>query len=415
MRREDSARRRPCSSKLDAVVRFAGRPQTKQRLCAALVLVLAMACAARAQESAGSVSVYDHGSQIAPVTFECTPGHKAETHLITLDSGAARYTFRYSGCVDPSHGDLRPSSEGNFGMPDPTPANWYWGGFLQVFVNGTDAIKYRQTDMRVIESGARGGLQAIWAHPDADVGLRLLLLPGANHVLAYLTWKPRPPATVNSIAVHLRCYPSFFTAARGRQGERHCKTPRIDKGEPETLELVPSEDTWLLFYDAIFDKAKGEGEGPCAALVVPDAVQSGKVIIGDYAVITQIALKPEAGAARLAFYDFAGLTNAQAEEYMKTHGAEDLRQLVETDFRPEPVRLLQLDRLKADVGELLAQAAEDAAPLRPKVDDLLARAAALGAQADSGDWKAEADLATLLQDSVDLLWKLRAFAVLNAP
>jgi hypothetical protein len=362
----------------------------------------------------GEVSVQDSGSQINPVTFECTPGHKAETRLISLDSGAVKYTFRYCGCQDPSHGDLRPAAEGNFGMPAPTTANWYWGGFLFVLVNGKDATQYRLGDLRVIETGRRGALQILWAHPDAEVGLRLLMLPGANHVMAYLVWRPRPQAAVKSVVVRLVCYPSFFTAARHRRGERHCQIPRIDKREPEALKLVPDQDVYLYFYDKVFDTAKGEGDGPCAALVAPEAVLGGQVQIGDYAVITELRLKGEAGQARLAFYDFTGRTNAEAEAYLKAHAVEDLAQLANADFRPEAVRRLQADRLQAEATQLLAAAADDGKPYRAKIEEFLSRVAALKASADRGDWKAEAELASVLAGSEDLFWKLKAMAALNS-
>jgi hypothetical protein len=367
----------------------------------------------QASEPTGEVTVHDGGSQIKPVTFECTSGHRADTRLVTLDSGAAKYTFRYCGCTDASHGDQRPAAEGNFGMPGPSSANWYWGGFLQVQINGKDATGYRLADLRVTETGARGAFQIIWSHPDAEVGLRLMLLPDANHVMTQLVWRPAPQATIRSVVVRLTCYPSFFTTARNRQGERHCQTPRIDKREPEALELVPDKDTYLYFYDTVFDVARREGDGPCAALAAPGAVQSGQVQIGGYAVITQLALKPEAGQARLALYDFAGHSNADAEAYLKAHAAEDLARLVQADFRPEAVRQLQVDRLRTETIELLAAAADDAQPYRAKTEELLARVADLRTSADQGDWKAEADLASLLADSADLFWKLKALAALN--
>ncbi len=387
----------------------------RSRALGSLVLGTCVMLRAVGAWAAGDVSVHDTGSQIAPVTYECTPGHKAETRLITLDSGTIRYTFRYSGCVDPSHGELRPSAEGNFGMPEPTAGNWYWGGFLEVLVNGVDAVRYRVAEMRVTESGARGAFQVTWAHPDAEVGLRLMLLPNSNHVLAYLVWKPKPGATIKTVAVRLRCYPSFFTSARHRKGERHCQTPRIDKREPETLELDPAKDTYLYYYDAVFDPAKGEGDGPCAAVVALEGVQGGRVQIGDYAVMTTVDLKPEAGQCRFALYDFTGHTNAEAGAYLKAHAAEDLAQLEATDFRPAAARQLDVERFKAEAAKLLADAADDGKTLQPKVDELLVRMTALKGKADQGDWTAEAQLADALETSQDLFWRLRTFAVLNAP
>jgi hypothetical protein len=376
--------------------------------------LLALGGALRAQEVEG-VKVIDGGAQMNAATWECTAGHQIRKQRITLDSGLVRYTFLASGCQDPSHEGKHPCAEGNFGMPDPTAGNWYWGGFFRVLVNGSDATVCDLKDVRVIEQDHRGAFQIVWAHLDAEVGLRLMMLPGGNHVLALLVWHPTEGKTVTSVKVQLTCYPSFFTAARNRKGERHCRTPRIDQAEPTTLTLEPEQDTYLYYYDAIFDVANGEGDGPCAALVSPKSVAGGKVAIGNYAVQTEIDLKPEAGEARLAFYDFTGLKNAEAENYLSAHADEDLVQLEDADFRPQAVRELDYNRLKADSLKLLADAAEDGKAMEPRVQELLAKVADLKTKAESGDWPAEADLASSLIDSDDLFWKLRTFAVLNNP
>jgi hypothetical protein len=377
-------------------------------------LLLALPLVARAGLAGGDeVQTKDTGPETNTATWECTPGHTIEKRRVTLDNGLRRYTFQFQGCQDPSHEGRHPCSEGNFGMPDPTTANWYWGGFLKIVVNGTDAVLFDREDLQVTEHGARGGFQAIWAHPDAEVGLRILLPAGANHVLGHLVWQPRPGAKVETVALNMTCYPSFFTAARQRTGERHCGTPRTDEVEPNTLELVPDEDLYLYYYDAVFDVANGQGDGPCAAMVAPETVDGGRVRITGYPVHTEVRLKPEAGEARLAFYDFTGLTNEEAGEYLSTHAAEDLAGLREADFRPAPVRALVLEELRAEAQTLLAAAAEDGVALKPQVDELLARVADLKARADQRDWRAEAELASLLAGSEDLFWKLRAFAVLN--
>ena len=384
-------------------------------MIAGFIVGLALTGSSSAQEPASEVAVQDTGPLFNSATWECTPGHKIEKRRITLDSGGSRYTFLLSGCTDPSHGDQHPCAEGNFGMPAPSSGNWYWGGFMKILVNGTDATLYQTGETRVLETGARGAFQVVWAHPAADVGMRLMMLPATNHVLADLTWRPRADAAVETVVIRLTCYPSFFTAARQRNGERHCQTPRMDMAQPETLELVPEEDTYLYYYDTVFDMANGEGEGPCAALIDPSTVAGGRVRIGGYAVTTDLDLRPEEGRARLAFYDFSGMTNAQAGEYLKQQAAGDMARLVETDFRPEPVRQLDTPGLAAEATRLLADAAEDGEALKPQVDDLLSRVAELKPRADEGDWTAEADLAELIRKSADLFWKLRAFAALNRP
>ena len=384
----------------------------KLALCG-IILALALPVAALAQES---VSVFDGGARMVASTFECgTAGHQVKKQQITIDSGKVRYAFAYSGCTDPSHGDLRPCSEGNFGMPEPWVGNWYWCGFLQVMINGTDALKYDLTDMRVLESGPRGSFQAVWAHPDATLGLRIMMLPFSNHVLCDVSWKPLPGKTVKTVSMVLRCYPSFFTTSQHRQGERHCQTPRIDLQQPQTLDLVPDKDTYLYYYDTIFDKAKGEGTGPCAAIIAPEAAAGGKVAIGDYSEDTTVDLKPEVGHVRFALYDFAGSTNAEAEGYLKARAATDLAELLKVDFRPSVVRETDPVKFRAEATKLLADAADDGVALKPQVDELLAKIGALKTKADAGDWQAEADMAAALRGADDLFWRLRTFAALNNP
>ena len=355
------------------------------------------------------------GVSYGTATHECLAGHKIEKRSVTLDSGVVRYGMQYTGCVDPSHGIQRPSSEGNFGMPQPISGNWYWSGFLKLTINGVDAANCPVEDWRVLESGSRGLFQVVFAHPDATVMLRFLLLPGANHLLCEMGWNPLEGKELKSVSLSLRCYPSFFTSARKRVGDRHCMTPRTDEGQGKTLTLDPSADRWLYYYDTIFDMAKGEGDGPCAALVDPQGLNGGSVSVGDYAVMTTLDYDPAAGGALIGLYDFAGKTNAEAEEYLKTHGAADAARLAESDFRPLGVQTLDVAALRDLASGLLAEAEEDGDALRPQVEELLAGVDRLHALSLAGDVRAEAELAELLAGSDDLFWRLRAFAVLNHP
>jgi hypothetical protein len=149
--------------------------------------------------------------------------------------------------------------------------------------------------------------------------------------------------------------------------------------------------------------------------VAPAGVTGGSVNIGDYAVTTSLFLDPAAGQARLAIYDFTGQTNAEAGAYLKAHATGDLAELIATNFRPETVRQIDPTRLSQEAQQLLADAGDDGQALRPKVEELLRRVATLKTQGDTGDWKAEADLADAVLGSSDLFWKLRIFAALNKP
>lgn len=380
---------------------------------ASLSLALLVAITWALGDEQAKVSVRDSGFRTHPAQWECTPGHTVQTRDISLESSTIRYAFAYSGCTDASHGDRRPSSEGNFGMPAPVRSNYYAGGFLQVIINGEDAIAYRVEDMQVLDQGTRGSFQAIFAHPDAEVGVRLALLPASNHLLMQVRWSPRPEKTIKSVRITLRTYPSFFTSFHHRQGERHCRTPRTDQQESSVLKLVPQEDGYLYFYDAIFDVARGEGDGPCAAVLSPEGLTGGQVSIQAYPVTAALDYDPAAGEARIALYDFAGLTNAQAQQYLDENWQRDQAELMSFDFRPEAARNLDVAAFTEQIRTMLLEAAEDGEVLRPKVEELLGKLADAQAQAAAGDWRAEAQLSGLLRDSDALLWKLRIFALLN--
>jgi len=382
----------------------------------ARTLMIALTCALTSHataEVAPRVTVNAPPAKTNRATWECEAGHEIRRQQITLDSGERAYTVQLQGCWDPSHGDEHPCNEGTFGMPAPSRANWYWGGFMKILVNGVNATLYQDEAPKVLETGDRGVVQIVWEHPAAQVGLRLMMLPGGDHLMADLQWRPREGQAVESVALALTCYPSFFTTSRNRTGDRHVMTPRIDRSEGEALQLVPDEDTWLYYYDTVFDVANGEGDGPCALMLPPEAVTGGRVGIGGYGVSTTVNLDPAAGGIRLGLYDFTGMTNADAEAHLRGGGAQDLAQLTQTSFRPAPVRELDLAAFTAETNRLLEAAGEDGDALRPQVEELLGRVAQLKPAADSGDWQAEAELADILQTSSDLFWKLKTFAVLN--
>lgn len=375
-----------------------------------VLLLLTLALGVRAEPAATARYT---GPQSSVSVWECTGGHPIVKHFPSLENSQIRYGFQLAGCQDPSHQGKHPCSEGNFGMPEPVSCNWYWCGFMRIELNGSDAALYDIQDLRVTDSGARGGFQIIWAHPDAEVGLRLMLRPESNHVEGLLRWQPRPGHSVTTAALRLTCYPSFFTSARQRIGARHCATPRVDCAEGQPLTLDPVLDTWLYYYDAVFDMARGEGDGPCAFMIAPGAVKGGAVEITGYPVQTTIDLRPESGEARLALWDFAGKTNADARAYLDANAAADLAALQAADFRPLAVQSDSQDKLEAEASALLQAAGEDGVTVRPQVEEMLAKLDALRGPVTSGDWRAEAEAAGLVLSSDELMWKLRIHALLN--
>ncbi|OGV75312.1 MAG: hypothetical protein A3K19_18465 [Lentisphaerae bacterium RIFOXYB12_FULL_65_16] len=383
----------------------------------ALVVLSAVRLAAQPAPAVSStVTVRDAGPTYRQQSWiDGHKDHKWEQHEITLDNGKACYAVKYTACVDPSHPDTRALEEGYIGMPSPCAANWYHSGFFFIKVNGTEIGVVPLADMRITETGARGGCHMVWDTPDATVRVQFLVLPGGDRLLSQVTWTVKPGRTVTAVSPLFRCYPSFFTSHHRRQGDRTVTTPRAGKHEPETLDLVPAEDTFLLYTDGVFDVAKKEGDGPCAMIFLPEEIASGKVQLTNYPVTTSLEANPETKRLRFTFWDFAGKTNAEALAYLQANAAKMQEELRTIDFRPETMAKFDPGATKAEADKLLAGAGEDAAPFKPRTEKLVTQMTDLKAKAEAGAWDADAEFAKLAPEFETLLWKLKIFALLNAP
>ena len=380
-----------------------------------LTLILPAQNAPVSKES-GTVTVRDPGPTYRQQSWiDGHNDHKWEEHVITLDNGKVCYAVKYTACVDPSHPDKRALEEGYIGMPSPCAANWYHSGFFFIKVNGQEIGELPMAHMRIIEAGTRGACQMVWDTSAAAVRVQFLALPGGDRLLSQVTWRVKPGRTVTSVSAHFRCYPSFFTTYHQRQGDRTVTTPRAERHEPETLDLVPAADTFLLYTDGVFDVAKKEGDGPCAMLFLPEEIASGKVQLASYSVNTYLEARPEAKRLRFTFWDFAGRVNADARAYLEANAARMQEELRQVEFRSESMAKFDPAATKAETDKLLSGAGEDGASVKDRIEQLVLQMTDLKAKADAGDWSADAKFVDLASECEVLTLKLKIFALLNAP
>jgi len=279
-------------------------------------------------------------------------GQVYRSQLATFTQDALHYGIRYNVCVDTTQGDRLLPSEGYLGMPLPSSSNWYHSGFLFLVLNGQDiGSRTPLASMRVTERGSRAIVDLVWHDPAAEVRARFLALPRRDWLACEIAIEPNEP--LDSIVLRLTCFPSYFTAWNKRDGARRIRTPGplIEQGKPATL---PAKDAWwAVYYDEIFDVAKGEGEGPCAMLLLPDEAAEVSFEPGSYAVGTRIRHPASARRLRLAFWDFHGTTNAEALARLE-HGAEDVRrELAALDFTPAAIQGVDLAKLRAEVEKAI--------------------------------------------------------------
>ena len=340
------------------------------------------------------------------------PNHLFREQTATFDLGDLTYAIGYKACVDEAHGDQVAPLEGYLGMPRPCSCNWYHGGFLAVIVNGHDIGTTRLSSMMVVENGARAVLDMVWHDPLADVRVRIVGLPGADHLICDIALDPRQE--IESVALALRCYPSYFTSYHHRDGARRIQTPAELVEQGQNVTLPAAENWWALYYDEIFDVALGEGEGPCALLIPSDEATEVRFAPGGYSVETAITYPPDTRQMRLAVWDFKGVTNADALARMRACADEVLAELGQ-DFTPPSLTEFDFAAARDEINKVLAnpQGREALGEQADEVERWLAeRAPAVEHGAQGASVSDEEQLLQSIDRFNDLKWQVRIIGLL---
>lgn len=345
-------------------------------------------------------------------------GH--ENHTFREQTGGFRfgpldYALSWKACVDQAHGGEVSPLEGCIGMPSPTSCNWYHSGFLFLYLNGEDLGTTPLSSMLIAERGERAILDLVWRHELANVRARFAGLPGSDHLTCEIALEPKQELT--SIAIGLRCYPSFFTSHHKRAGARRIQTPGALMEEGKSATLGADENWWGLYYDEVFDVAKGEGEGPCGLLFLPDEAVEITFEPGEYAVNTRIAYRPEARRLRLAFWDFKGLTNAEALARLRGSAQRVRQEVAGQDFTPAAVKSFDIAGLRVETERALKSPAAKAA-LGERIQEVTnwldREAPALEQRSATGGIEAEESLLRSLDTYNSFVWEVKLAELLEA-
>lgn len=374
-----------------------------------LMLSLSRLCAAPLV-TAKVQPIAHHKSDVPPHV-----GHDCVNQSASLDTGAITYGLQYNACWDAAHENGTGFLEGYIGMPQPTGANWYAGGFMGLKINGIDLGGSRMTDFWVSESGARGNLKMFWDTPMAGVTVSFVAFPGDDRLFCGLTLNPK--TEIKSLSLRLLAYPSYFTYWNKRDGDRKLMTatetyPQAEK--PVTLD--PASQWWLALYDTIFDPAKGEGDGGCAVAFVPEQVVSATATVGSYGSPIQIEYKPDTRVIRLCFWDFNKHGNEESLTKLKANVGPTLEQLRALQFAPLALTSYDVNSrataAKAQLGKLPGSEAL-LARLETQKTDLLSLQKQVAEGLSPTPPATEKALQEKLAAFDQLLWDVKFFVLIN--
>lgn len=239
-------------------------------------------------------------------------GHESVSQTATLTNDAITYGLNYTSCWHASHGPGGAAGDTYLGMSQPTSANWYNGGFLRLRINGDDLGSAQLKELWCAETGPRGTVKLHFDHPQADVLISTLLFGQDDRL--FVTIGLSPKTEVTSLSVSLLSYPSYFTYWNKREGDRKgmTATQTYPQADNKPVSLDPGAQWWVAFYDNVFDPAKGEGDGGCAAAWMPEQVTGAKIVVGSYACTADLTYKPDTRLLRLCFWDFNKQSNQSA-------------------------------------------------------------------------------------------------------
>ncbi len=381
----------------------------------AAAFIAALCLPARASESPAATVGLSIMTE-KPITREDFADHTLREQVATFGFGPRSYAIAYRVGVPPKEKDTGRvvPIEGYIGMPRPSSCNWYHGGFLFVSINGHDIGTTPITSMMAVESGGRAIVDLVWEASDADVRVRFLGLPGRDYLATEISIDPKQE--INKLELSLRCYPSFFTSHHKREGARRIQTPStlIEQGSRTTLPAA--ENWWAVYYDDVFDVAKGEGSGPCAVLIPPGEASEVSFDPGGYAVSTSISYPPDTRTIRLAFWEFTGATNADALARVQA-GAEEIgRMLLETDFRPRSVQEFRVEETRELLEAILKSPdarealADDIEQIRTWLSD---HAPALEAPGTPPGVAAEERLLRSIDMFQSFKWRVKLYELIN--
>ncbi|MBM3472674.1 MAG: hypothetical protein FJX75_05310 [Armatimonadetes bacterium] len=317
------------------------------RLCACMVLiVLGWGLAADEPQVGAGVSLSPPQERTLG-DYGGHGNHRQRTITASFSFGKNPYAISYQACIDPAHGEQVSPLEGYIGMPQPVSTGWYHGGFLFVQLNGQDIGTTPLSSMTVAESGDRAILDMVWHHAIANVRVRFLGLP--NHDGLYCEIALEPKQEITSIVVQARCYPSFFTSWNHRDGARRIWTPGALVEQGQDVTVLAADNWWAVCYDEVFDVARGEGDGPCALMLLPQEAADVRFNPQSYPVDTWITYRPDQRRLHLAFWKYPGRTNADVLAEMTVDADTIRNELATTDFTPAAVKDLDIAALRAEV------------------------------------------------------------------
>jgi len=318
----------------------------------AAVVTLASALA---EPPSPQVLVTDYGvrSSIAgPGAPRHIIGLRRIDHVIVMDTGVKEYGLRYGVAHDDKRPGVAIPGEGYIGMSLPANCNWYAGGFFDLQINGRSIGSVPIHSLVGRSLGNRGCVDFLFDTPLSLVRIRFVTLAGSDALYCQALLEPK--VEIKSLLVLVRCYPSAYVST----ADRHVLTPTRDLAQGERAELDLATESWLLYYDRIFDAGhvspSRTGVGPCSILWPGSQADKVGLTVGGYGTDTAMELKPQLRDFRFVFFDYKGTKNETAMADLRQRAGGLLHELAAFSFTDQGIANWPLAQKQQQIARVLA-------------------------------------------------------------
>lgn len=234
---------------------------------------------------------------------------------VTMRSGRFGYALRHD----------QKSGNGNLGLSEPSQANWYQAGMINLLVNGERLDLLPANAERIeLASGERGRAVFAWEDERVKATYTFVLFAGQDRLPLRIELEPKVP--IESLAVRLQAYVGGFN----HQPRHWLWLPDQRVDQAGTVSFDPIEQSGLFLADAAQDpEDQPTHAGPCAVAFDPAGVTAATVRTGGYGVPVELTCDPAARRLALCFWEFPQTPNETALARFVTQLPAALAQLTD--------------------------------------------------------------------------------------
>ena len=238
--------------------------------------------------------------------------------MVALSTGKTEFLLWFRGKVDAAN-----TWRATVGMGRPSNVNWYQNDFYEVHI-GRKAGHQFKTELVEAKGGEEGVVTCRWSHDAGVITTRFVLRDGDDKLL--IETRVAAKGKAKRYTVKLIAYPSSAAGGYSRglkTRDREALTPKRTLRRPAKKEnrgyvnaTLTKDEPWVLLYDKHYDRDLNRGDGPCAMAYPPRQATSARVSVQNYGCFVWLAY-PVNSPSHIAVWDFKGLGNKAAMEYMK--------------------------------------------------------------------------------------------------